>query len=343
MARTRQPRRNPVLERLRRIRNGIHQTRALLALGRSPYKRDGPGGVYIQLRLDPDNHHQLQAKYGHTKNFARRRQQYKKCEQNGHGLWFWGIVYSRHRMLAERIIHLVLAAQGRRARVVRCPGCGVNHREFFTVGAGGMVELEFWLWLGVALAGLRQQRGTRPRAPTRRRQRARSQASSNAPKRERAPEPQCGGRIETGANAAERERALERQGARSTVPKCPRASTRPLSSHASYQRAVVSVVMLLEHTANPQEKRKSKAKKKKGEDGDEDVQRQGQREGPRPDLQVHPGVHLRPIRKWRKVFVFDAAERAAERKSFGLLKDQLSAVLSELLESRSISGFGKGC
>ncbi|KAJ6601459.1 hypothetical protein B0H10DRAFT_1958475 [Mycena sp. CBHHK59/15] len=133
-----------------------------------------------------------------------------------------------------------------------------------------------------------------------------------------------------------------------------------------------------EHTANPQEKRKSKAKKKKGEDGDEDVQWQGQREGPRPDLQVHPGVHLRvhpgvmlkvPLSaahsEMAKVFVFDAAERAAERKSFGLLKDQLSAVLqsfgksfnlglwkgllkdqlsavlSELAESRSFSRFGK--
>ncbi|KAJ6609507.1 hypothetical protein B0H10DRAFT_2225837 [Mycena sp. CBHHK59/15] len=203
MARTRQPRRNPVLERLRRIRNGIHQTRALLALGRSPYKHDGPGGVYIQLRLDPDNHHQLQAKYGHTKNFARRRQQYKKCEQNGHGLWFWGIVYSRHRMLAERIIHLVLAAQGRRARVVRCPGCGVNHREFFTVGAGGMVELEFWLWLGVALAGFYLQTIVQiARAPSNVEVIARD--SSAAPARERRP---------AGANAPAPKHRATRQSA----------------------------------------------------------------------------------------------------------------------------------
>ncbi|KAJ7472097.1 hypothetical protein FB451DRAFT_1399385 [Mycena latifolia] len=141
------------LARIRHFRSPADQYLALAALGVRAYRNDGPGHLYTQFRVAPEFLEQylagtlphdilhsgvwLEIKLGHTKNLKRRLRQYEACQANDHQISFWGYCPVPRQMLAERLVHLRLGALGARLVPYPCPGCGVEHREFFPLAAAG--------------------------------------------------------------------------------------------------------------------------------------------------------------------------------------------------------------
>ncbi|KAJ7117829.1 hypothetical protein C8R44DRAFT_738702 [Mycena epipterygia] len=139
----------------RRIRNLADQDQALRA-AINPYD-DGPGELYITLRLTPRllapyragslsaadlspllNPQNFQLKIGHTNDVRRRRPEYRRCAE-GQFLHWHAYFPVPKRKLAERLAHLRLKAVGARLRSRRCPGprCRTRHREYFSLTAAG--------------------------------------------------------------------------------------------------------------------------------------------------------------------------------------------------------------
>ncbi|KAJ7087570.1 hypothetical protein B0H15DRAFT_949945 [Mycena belliarum] len=130
------------------------QVEALLKLGpASAYQNDGPGVLYYPVRVAPGYQAAVEIKAGHTKNFHRRQHQYKKCKK-GQDLRFVAYCETPYRMFAERLIHLRLRALGAHVDPYPCPGCGKEHREFFSLGIiGGFPEFEAVVCWAVTQAG----------------------------------------------------------------------------------------------------------------------------------------------------------------------------------------------
>ncbi|KAJ7117274.1 hypothetical protein C8R43DRAFT_1154565 [Mycena crocata] len=171
-----------VLRTLRRIRlaairslpDPMEQALALLALG-DPYDNDGPGELYLKVRVasgflpqflaspfvpqfiagtlpthilqTPDV---FQVKVGHTDCISRRRSQYYVCDKDHHPIYWHGYCSVPKRKLAERLVHLSLIALGARVARYPCPGCTKRHREFFSLAAAGGLQsveevVKFWV------------------------------------------------------------------------------------------------------------------------------------------------------------------------------------------------------
>ncbi|KAF8189628.1 hypothetical protein K438DRAFT_1971734 [Mycena galopus ATCC 62051] len=123
------------------------------------YEEDGEGDVYVAFRFSPTylgrfqagtltqhdtrDHRAWEAKIGHTDDLFRRMGQYRPCDPDGQSpVVFVGHCHVRHRMVAERLIHLVLTGIGAHIPPYPCPGCGVSHREYFSVhSAGGFTAI----------------------------------------------------------------------------------------------------------------------------------------------------------------------------------------------------------
>ncbi|KAJ6525442.1 hypothetical protein DFH09DRAFT_1328969 [Mycena vulgaris] len=127
----------------RRMRPYAVQAVALVALGPAAYRREGPGLVYCATRSIPGG--QQLVKMGHAAKFPRRRAQYDKCAAPGSPITFHFLVFFPHRIIAERLIHLLLFERGAKIPPARCPGpnCPQSHREWFSLAAiGGFPGLE---------------------------------------------------------------------------------------------------------------------------------------------------------------------------------------------------------
>ncbi|KAJ6461912.1 hypothetical protein C8R47DRAFT_1080429 [Mycena vitilis] len=130
----------------RNLRTYDEQIAALLANQHARlYRKEGPGKLYLNARVPDDavyklRTHQLghaglkgvaklDVKVGHTNSITRRCCEYEACDRGQTTVWAWTYDVPR-RYLAERIVHLELARAGARKVIRRCPGCGINHREY---------------------------------------------------------------------------------------------------------------------------------------------------------------------------------------------------------------------
>ncbi|KAJ7771290.1 hypothetical protein DFH07DRAFT_953459 [Mycena maculata] len=115
-------------------RNGISTTSTQLPTAyTSVYKRDGWGLIYLHMRVPwvilllylTGNLDIIQfllfveLKAGHSASFPARRRAYYKS------------FFAEHRILAEQMTHRTLRAMGVEQLIYRCPGCDVEHCEYY--------------------------------------------------------------------------------------------------------------------------------------------------------------------------------------------------------------------
>ncbi|KAJ6503803.1 hypothetical protein C8R45DRAFT_1091574 [Mycena sanguinolenta] len=115
----------------------VDQQMALLALDHA-YANDGPGELYFQGQRNLNG--QLEFKYG----------EYSKCTKNGHTLEWEFHCQVPHCKLAERLIYLSFCALGGVLVRYLCPGCYVQHREFYSLDNIGDLDavvhvMSFWI------------------------------------------------------------------------------------------------------------------------------------------------------------------------------------------------------
>ncbi|KAJ6538236.1 hypothetical protein DFH09DRAFT_1324105 [Mycena vulgaris] len=100
-----------------------------------PTAARGPAVVYCATRDMPGGRKIV--KLGHAAKFSRRRAQYDKCAAPGSPIVFQFLVSFPHRIIAERLIHLLLFERGAKIPPAPCPGpnCLQRHREWFSLAA----------------------------------------------------------------------------------------------------------------------------------------------------------------------------------------------------------------
>ncbi|KAJ7740055.1 hypothetical protein DFH07DRAFT_778576 [Mycena maculata] len=72
----------------------------------------------------------VELKAGHSASFPARRRAYYKCERGIAILWHCAF-FAEHRILAEQMTHRTLRAMGVEQLIYRCPGCDVEHCEYY--------------------------------------------------------------------------------------------------------------------------------------------------------------------------------------------------------------------
>ncbi|KAJ7105818.1 hypothetical protein C8R44DRAFT_886284 [Mycena epipterygia] len=125
-----------------------------------PYKPKGAGWVYVEINADevviegrataPANVEldYLNIKVGETGNMARRREDYRRTCKGVDILWAY-CYPTQHAKLIERLVHIDLTRIGAHKSPHPCPGCNVNHREYFSERLSGGLEgvaarIEYW-------------------------------------------------------------------------------------------------------------------------------------------------------------------------------------------------------
>ncbi|KAJ7235747.1 hypothetical protein B0H12DRAFT_1238695 [Mycena haematopus] len=149
----RELRRRKALAEITRIQNPIDQALAHFA---DPRYKDFRGDLYIVCRVirifDPTLQmyvDALEIKSGFSGNTSRRQFNYRDTCIDVDFIWFYRYKCNCVKLL-ERLVHLTLRALGAGIQTYACPGCGVNHREFYSYSAAGGVDglcaiIEFWL------------------------------------------------------------------------------------------------------------------------------------------------------------------------------------------------------
>ncbi|KAJ7473090.1 hypothetical protein B0H11DRAFT_2236630 [Mycena galericulata] len=155
------------MSRLAQIRRHSPETqyRALLALGPTAYKKDGPGDVYFCARFKPSlvssvyagrlsptilDTADIEIKVGSSYDVDVRMPQYAICERTQQPVCFWAYCTVPHRFLTgkalcfarfrpprqpspERLLHLKLKSRGATLDPEPCGGCHKKHREFYSL------------------------------------------------------------------------------------------------------------------------------------------------------------------------------------------------------------------
>ncbi|KAJ7743736.1 hypothetical protein DFH07DRAFT_979525 [Mycena maculata] len=138
-------------------RNGISTTSTQLPTAyTSVYKRDGWGLIYLHMRVPwvilllylTGNLDIIQfllfveLKAGHSASFPAWRRAYYKCERGIAILWHCAF-FAEHRILAEQMTHRTLRVMGVEQLIYRCPGCDVEHCEYYPfLQVGGFAGLD---------------------------------------------------------------------------------------------------------------------------------------------------------------------------------------------------------
>ncbi|KAJ7023941.1 hypothetical protein C8F04DRAFT_1192909 [Mycena alexandri] len=91
----------------------------------------------------------LDIKSGYSLDSRHRQLDYRDTCRGVKFLWMYKYTSDNIKHL-ERLVHLSLRALGAQIPTFPCPGCGVKHREFYSVGAAGGIDglcaiIEFWL------------------------------------------------------------------------------------------------------------------------------------------------------------------------------------------------------
>ncbi|KAJ6547251.1 hypothetical protein B0H19DRAFT_1075156 [Mycena capillaripes] len=149
-------RRRRELAAITRIHDPIEQCLAHIA---KPRYKDFRGELYTvfrvqrrfceELQLEID---ELEIKSGYSIDTLRHQFEYRDNCAGVDFIWCYKYTCDSVKLLerTERLVHLTLRKRGAAIAPYPCPGCGVNHREFYLDSAAGGIEgiceiIEFWL------------------------------------------------------------------------------------------------------------------------------------------------------------------------------------------------------